>query len=136
MTLWSTFGRLGGFRKVSTSYFSSHEERWLIDRRSRQHASNAVYLASRRLLSSGAIQRRLQGSHARHQGQNIGTAGQDRPVLSVSGVGNHFRSPPNIQSSPEDSEHEVECMKAGVGECIPFPSIWGHWAGGKFPDPF
>lgn len=21
-------------------------------------------------------------------------------------------------------------MKSGVGEMIPFPSIWGHWAGG------
>lgn len=21
-------------------------------------------------------------------------------------------------------------MKPGVGECIAFPSIWGHWAGG------
>ena len=34
--------------------------------------------------------------------------------------------------SPEDSEHEVECMRPGVGECIPFPSIWGHWAGGTY----
>jgi len=31
---------------------------------------------------------------------------------------------------PEDSEIEVENMRPGVGECIPFPSIWGHWAGG------
>lgn len=28
---------------------------------------------------------------------------------------------------PEDSEYEVECMSPGVGKCIPFPSIWGHW---------
>jgi len=31
---------------------------------------------------------------------------------------------------PEDSEIEVANMKPGVGEVIPFPSIWGHWAGG------
>ncbi|PSK57284.1 Carnosine N-methyltransferase [Elsinoe australis] len=31
---------------------------------------------------------------------------------------------------PEDSEYEVQCMRPGVGECISFPSIWGHWAGG------
>lgn len=28
---------------------------------------------------------------------------------------------------PEDSEIEVENMKPGVGKCIPFPSIFGHW---------
>lgn len=28
---------------------------------------------------------------------------------------------------PEDSEYEVENMREGVGKCIPFPSIWGHW---------
>lgn len=32
---------------------------------------------------------------------------------------------------PEDSEIEVMNMKEGVGKCIPFPSIWGHWAGGE-----
>jgi hypothetical protein len=21
-------------------------------------------------------------------------------------------------------------MKPGIGEMVPFPSIWGHWAGG------
>ncbi|TVY92283.1 hypothetical protein LAWI1_G002118, partial [Lachnellula willkommii] len=31
---------------------------------------------------------------------------------------------------PEDSEIEVASMKEGVGKMIPFPSIWGHWAGG------
>ncbi|KAI0456815.1 Alpha/Beta hydrolase protein [Xylaria acuta] len=31
---------------------------------------------------------------------------------------------------PEDSEYEVACMSPGVGNCIAFPSIWGHWAGG------
>ncbi|KAI1205597.1 Alpha/Beta hydrolase protein [Annulohypoxylon truncatum] len=31
---------------------------------------------------------------------------------------------------PDDSENEVLNMSAGVGKCIPFPSIWGHWAGG------
>ncbi|KAI6404290.1 hypothetical protein MCOR23_003145 [Pyricularia oryzae] len=31
---------------------------------------------------------------------------------------------------PEDSEYEVQCMNEGVGKCIAFPSIWGHWAGG------
>ncbi|KAM0254568.1 hypothetical protein ACHAQJ_006676 [Trichoderma viride] len=31
---------------------------------------------------------------------------------------------------PEDSEYEVENMTKGIGTCIPFPSIWGHWAGG------
>ncbi|KAK5134516.1 hypothetical protein LTR08_006433 [Meristemomyces frigidus] len=31
---------------------------------------------------------------------------------------------------PEDSEIEVAHMRSGVGECVPFPSIWGHWAGG------
>ncbi|PNY25587.1 Homoserine O-acetyltransferase [Tolypocladium capitatum] len=31
---------------------------------------------------------------------------------------------------PEDSEYEVKCMSDGIGKCIPFPSIWGHWAGG------
>lgn len=28
---------------------------------------------------------------------------------------------------PEDSEYEVQCMSEGVGKCIAFPSIWGHW---------
>lgn len=28
---------------------------------------------------------------------------------------------------PEDSEYEVECMNDGIGKCIPFPSIYGHW---------
>ncbi|KAF7195330.1 putative acyltransferase [Pseudocercospora fuligena] len=31
---------------------------------------------------------------------------------------------------PEDSEDEVARMKPGIGKCVPFPSIWGHWAGG------
>lgn len=31
---------------------------------------------------------------------------------------------------PEDSEYEVANMNEGVGRCIAFPSIWGHWAGG------
>lgn len=31
---------------------------------------------------------------------------------------------------PEDSEIEVENMSPGIGKCIAFPSIWGHWAGG------
>ncbi|XHG07328.1 hypothetical protein AWENTII_010480 [Aspergillus wentii] len=31
---------------------------------------------------------------------------------------------------PEDSEYEVACMKPGIGEFEPIPSIWGHWAGG------
>ncbi|KAK2630386.1 hypothetical protein QTJ16_001206 [Diplocarpon rosae] len=31
---------------------------------------------------------------------------------------------------PEDSEIEVANMKEGIGIVIPFPSIWGHWAGG------
>jgi homoserine O-acetyltransferase len=30
---------------------------------------------------------------------------------------------------PEDSEYEVRNMNEGIGRCIPFPSIWGHWAG-------
>jgi homoserine acetyltransferase len=32
---------------------------------------------------------------------------------------------------PEDSEIEVSNMREGVGELKVFPSIWGHWAGGK-----
>lgn len=28
---------------------------------------------------------------------------------------------------PEDSEYEVQNMTKGIGACIPFPSIWGHW---------
>ncbi|KAF2860233.1 homoserine acetyltransferase [Piedraia hortae CBS 480.64] len=31
---------------------------------------------------------------------------------------------------PEDSAMEVEHMRPGMGKCIVFPSIWGHWAGG------
>ncbi|KAK4505791.1 hypothetical protein PRZ48_003756 [Zasmidium cellare] len=31
---------------------------------------------------------------------------------------------------PEDSEIEVAHMRPGVGKCVAFPSIWGHWAGG------
>jgi len=31
---------------------------------------------------------------------------------------------------PEDSDYEVDNMSPGVGRCIAFPSIWGHWAGG------
>jgi hypothetical protein len=34
-------------------------------------------------------------------------------------------------AAPEDSEIEVANMRPGVGTCIPFPSIWGHWAGGE-----
>ncbi|KAK2612543.1 hypothetical protein QQS21_001481 [Conoideocrella luteorostrata] len=36
---------------------------------------------------------------------------------------------------PEDSQYEVQCMAEGVGKCIPFPSIWGHWAGGPGVSP-
>jgi homoserine O-acetyltransferase len=35
-----------------------------------------------------------------------------------------------VLDRPEDSEIEVANMKQGVGHMIPFPSIWGHWAGG------
>jgi hypothetical protein len=35
-------------------------------------------------------------------------------------------------TAPEDSEIEVENMRPGIGEMRVFPSIWGHWAGGKF----
>jgi len=31
---------------------------------------------------------------------------------------------------PEDSENEVKHMQPGIGECVVFDSIWGHWAGG------
>ncbi|KAI2643230.1 homoserine acetyltransferase family protein [Xylaria nigripes] len=31
---------------------------------------------------------------------------------------------------PEDSAYEVACMAPGIGKCVAFPSIWGHWAGG------
>ncbi|KAI1437283.1 homoserine acetyltransferase [Xylaria sp. CBS 124048] len=31
---------------------------------------------------------------------------------------------------PEDSQYEVACMTPGIGKCIAFPSMWGHWAGG------
>ncbi|KAK5631132.1 hypothetical protein RRF57_006847 [Xylaria bambusicola] len=31
---------------------------------------------------------------------------------------------------PEDSEIEVANMSPGIGKCIAYPSIWGHWAGG------
>ncbi|KAF2087039.1 homoserine acetyltransferase family protein [Saccharata proteae CBS 121410] len=31
---------------------------------------------------------------------------------------------------PEDSEYEVANMSPGIGRMEPFPSIWGHWAGG------
>ncbi|KAF4582857.1 homoserine acetyltransferase family protein [Ophiocordyceps camponoti-floridani] len=31
---------------------------------------------------------------------------------------------------PEDSEAHVRGMGEGVGKCVAFPSIWGHWAGG------
>ncbi|KAH8664396.1 homoserine acetyltransferase [Xylariales sp. PMI_506] len=31
---------------------------------------------------------------------------------------------------PEDSQYEVKNMSSGIGKCIAFPSIWGHWAGG------
>ncbi|KAI1305616.1 Alpha/Beta hydrolase protein [Xylaria venustula] len=30
---------------------------------------------------------------------------------------------------PEDSEYEVANMSPGIGKCVAFPSIWGHWAG-------
>ena len=33
-------------------------------------------------------------------------------------------------AAPEDSENEVSNMKEGLGVCVAFPSIWGHWAGG------
>lgn len=32
---------------------------------------------------------------------------------------------------PEDSELEVQSMRPGIGELKVFPSIWGHWAGGR-----
>lgn len=28
---------------------------------------------------------------------------------------------------PEDSDYEVANMSPGIGKCVPFPSIWGHW---------
>lgn len=28
---------------------------------------------------------------------------------------------------PEDCEQEVGLMRPGVGKCVAFPSIWGHW---------
>ncbi|TGJ79910.1 hypothetical protein E0Z10_g8849 [Xylaria hypoxylon] len=31
---------------------------------------------------------------------------------------------------PEDSQYEAAHMSPGIGKCIAFPSIWGHWAGG------
>lgn len=37
----------------------------------------------------------------------------------------------NDCTAPEDSEIEVENMRPGIGEMRAFPSIWGHWAGGK-----
>ena len=37
----------------------------------------------------------------------------------------------DVYSRPEDSAYEVQNMKPGIGEVIAFPSIWGHWAGGK-----
>ncbi|OWP03386.1 homoserine acetyltransferase family protein [Marssonina coronariae] len=37
---------------------------------------------------------------------------------------------PGKTDLPEDSENEVANMKKGVGIMVPFPSIWGHWAGG------
>ncbi|KIW04996.1 uncharacterized protein PV09_04155 [Verruconis gallopava] len=36
---------------------------------------------------------------------------------------------------PEDSEIEVKAMNPGVGKMVPFPSIWGHWAGGPGDNP-
>lgn len=30
-------------------------------------------------------------------------------------------------SRPEDSANEVKLMNPGIGQMIPFPSIWGHW---------
>ncbi|EFY91043.1 homoserine acetyltransferase family protein [Metarhizium acridum CQMa 102] len=41
----------------------------------------------------------------------------------------------DLYFTPEDSEYEVQCMSEGVGKCIPFPSIWGHWAGGPGLNP-
>jgi len=32
-----------------------------------------------------------------------------------------------IRTAPEDSEDEVARMRPGVGECVPFPSIWGEY---------
>ena len=26
-------------------------------------------------------------------------------------------------------------MNPGIGECVPIPSIWGHWAGGPGDNP-
>lgn len=34
-------------------------------------------------------------------------------------------------TAPEDSEIEVNTMRPGIGELKVFPTIWGHWAGGK-----
>ncbi|KAK1063541.1 hypothetical protein LTR12_006652 [Friedmanniomyces endolithicus] len=36
---------------------------------------------------------------------------------------------------PEDSENEVQHMRPGIGLCIAFPSIWGHWAAGPGGSP-
>lgn len=33
----------------------------------------------------------------------------------------------DLYFTPEDSEYEVQCMSEGIGKCISFPSIWGHW---------
>ncbi|KOS19905.1 Homoserine O-acetyltransferase [Escovopsis weberi] len=36
---------------------------------------------------------------------------------------------------PEDSEYEVLNMSAGIGRCLPIPSLYGHWAGGPGTNP-
>lgn len=45
---------------------------------------DAPYVAGRRLLGPGAVQRRLREGHAGHQGQGPGPPGQNRPLLPVS----------------------------------------------------
>ena len=37
----------------------------------------------------------------------------------------------DMERRPEDSEIEVANMNPGIGKMEPFPSIWGHWAGGE-----
>ena len=46
-----------------------------------------------------------------------------------------YRYQADASVAPEDSENEVQHMRPGVGVCMAFPSIWGHWAAGPGGSP-
>ncbi|KAI9802133.1 MAG: hypothetical protein M1833_002054 [Piccolia ochrophora] len=54
----------------------------------------------------------------------------DRAMRSIQAKALVLPSQTDLYFPPEDSEIEVASMMSGIGSVKPFPSVWGHWAGG------